>query len=164
MNRMQAWSGMFGTGSVSGIVSPDYAVYKILGDHDCNYLLTRLKAIDLVSQFAIESKGIGTGFNRLYNDRLGAISISLPPPDEQKAITNWIEANTRKLSSAISRSEREIELMREYRMRLTADIVTGKLDVRTAAAKLPAEPEEVIISENSTDEAGIADETEIEET
>ena len=32
--------------------------------------------------------------------------------------------------------EREIELPREYRTRLIADVVTGKLDVREAAAKL----------------------------
>lgn len=30
--------------------------------------------------------------------------------------------------------------MQEYRIRLTADIVTGKLDVRAAAAKLPDLP------------------------
>jgi type I restriction enzyme S subunit len=33
--------------------------------------------------------------------------------------------------------EREIELLREYRTRLVADVVTGKLDVREAAARLP---------------------------
>ena len=36
--------------------------------------------------------------------------------------------------------QREIELLREYRTRLIADVVTGKLDVREAAAKLPDEP------------------------
>ena len=36
------------------------------------------------------------------------------------------------------RTEREIALMQEYRTRLTADVVTGKLDVRPAAAHLPA--------------------------
>jgi type I restriction enzyme S subunit len=35
--------------------------------------------------------------------------------------------------------EREIELLREYRTRLVADVVTGKLDVREAAARLPDE-------------------------
>ncbi len=30
--------------------------------------------------------------------------------------------------------------MQEYRTRLTADLVTGKLDVREAAAQLPAPP------------------------
>jgi len=31
-------------------------------------------------------------------------------------------------------------LLREYRTRLVADVVTGKLDVRPAAHQLPAEP------------------------
>lgn len=45
--------------------------------------------------------------------------------------------------TVISRTEREIELLREYRTRLTADVVTGKLDVRQAAERLPAETEYV---------------------
>ncbi len=32
---------------------------------------------------------------------------------------------------------REIDLLHEYRTRLVADIITGKLDVRDAAAELP---------------------------
>ncbi len=44
------------------------------------------------------------------------------------------------VDAAISRLEREIELLREYRTRLVADVVTGKLDVREAAAQLPDEP------------------------
>ena len=38
-----------------------------------------------------------------------------------------------------SRTQREIDLLREYRTRLIADVVTGKLDVREAAARLPDE-------------------------
>jgi type I restriction enzyme S subunit len=45
-------------------------------------------------------------------------------------------------TSTIARFEREITLLREYRTRLTADVVTGKLDVRAAAAQLPEEAEE----------------------
>ena len=37
---------------------------------------------------------------------------------------------------------RQIELLREYRIRLIANVVTGKLDVREAAARLPDEVEE----------------------
>ena len=39
-------------------------------------------------------------------------------------------------------AETEIGLLREYRIRLIADVVTGKLDVLEAAAKLPDEPED----------------------
>jgi type I restriction enzyme S subunit len=49
------------------------------------------------------------------------------------------------MSDAIARTEREIALMQEYRTRLTADLVTGKLDVREAAAHLPAPPLETAV-------------------
>ena len=39
-------------------------------------------------------------------------------------------------------AENEISLLREYRTRLIADVVTGKLDVREAAARLPDDAEE----------------------
>ncbi len=43
------------------------------------------------------------------------------------------------ISTAITRARRQIELIQEYRTRLIADVVTGKLDVREAAAQLPDE-------------------------
>ena len=54
------------------------------------------------------------------------------------------------IEAAISRLEREIELVGEYRKRLVADVVTGKLDVREAAMHLPDEaaPD---IAEDDTD-------------
>ena len=45
----------------------------------------------------------------------------------------------RESSVPSNRLEREIDLLREYRTRLVADVVTGKLDVRDIAAKLPEE-------------------------
>jgi len=65
------------------------------------------------------------------------IKVVFPPIDEQKAIVPIVEKETEPLSNAIARTKREIALMQEYRIRLNADIVTGKLDVREAAAELP---------------------------
>ena len=48
-------------------------------------------------------------------------------------IVQQIEESTLGLNAAIDRSHREISLLREYRTRLIADVVTGKLDVREAA-------------------------------
>ena len=47
--------------------------------------------------------------------------------------------SSRDPNTAISRLDREIDLLREYRTRLVADVVTGKLDVREAAVRLPEE-------------------------
>ena len=73
---------------------------------------------------------------------IGALTIFLPPLSEQDLIVQSIEDSTSPLNAAMSRAEREISLMQEYRTRLTADVVTGKLDVRDAAADLPALTEE----------------------
>lgn len=67
------------------------------------------------------------------------IVCPLPPKREQESILVFLESELFGIRNAISRVEREIELLREYRTRLVADVVTGKLDVRAAAAKLPDE-------------------------
>lgn len=53
----------------------------------------------------------------------------------------YLDAQTGKLDRAMDAARREIELLEELRTRLIADVVTGKLDVREAAAHLPEEPE-----------------------
>jgi type I restriction enzyme S subunit len=65
------------------------------------------------------------------------ISCPLPPKSEQLAILTFVESELSGVRTAVSRLEREIELLREYRTRLVADVVTGKLDVREVAALLP---------------------------
>ena len=61
------------------------------------------------------------------------MSQPVPPVDEQVAIVEYLD----KATAAIDRTHRETELMRGYRERLIADVVTGKLDVRKAAERLP---------------------------
>ncbi|WKZ78773.1 MAG: restriction endonuclease subunit S [Candidatus Kapaibacterium sp.] len=79
----------------------------------------------------------GAAQPKLTQDRLMSISIAVAPPEEQVVIVNQISEETRPLITAIVRLEREIELIREFRTRLVSDVVTGKLDVREAAATLP---------------------------
>jgi len=62
-----------------------------------------------------------------------AIPIPVPPVEEQELIIVQLSNNTAALRAAITRTQRQIELVREYRTRLIADVVTGKLDVRGAA-------------------------------
>ena len=64
-------------------------------------------------------------------------SLALPPRDEQDSLVESIERSTRELSGVIVSAERSTSFLREYRARLIADVVTGKLDVREAAAGLP---------------------------
>jgi len=68
--------------------------------------------------------------------------VPLPPLPEQAAIVEYIDAKCAKIDSAITSDRKVIELLKEFRTRLIADVVTGKLDVRDVAEKLPEEPEE----------------------
>ena len=63
--------------------------------------------------------------------------IPLPPRDEQEAIVDFCDKHSTHIDLATELARREIELMEEYRTRLIADVVTGKLDVRKAAEDLP---------------------------
>ena len=72
--------------------------------------------------------------------RMKDIELPVPPSlTEQARIVEALEAQSLEFTTAISRLAREIDLLREYRTRLVADVVTGKLDVRVAAAQLPEE-------------------------
>ena len=60
--------------------------------------------------------------------------VLIPPRSEQDRIVAWIDTQWNQLTLAIEHAKREIELIYEYRTRLIADVVTGKLDVRGAVA------------------------------
>lgn len=74
---------------------------------------------------------------------LRAFPILRPPIVEQQAIIDDIARQTVAVSKAVEDAQREISLLREYRIRLIAEVVTGKLDVREAAARLPQEAEDL---------------------
>lgn len=73
--------------------------------------------------------------------RIGSKSIALPCLSEQKNIVRHLDKSSVIIDAAIARAQRQIELLEEYRTRLIADVVTGKVDVRAAAA-LPEEEDE----------------------
>ena len=104
----------------------------------------------------LELNGSTVGHLRL--GQITAIPLLICPVTEQEAIVRHIDRKSEELDKAISRAQQEISLLREYRTRLIADVVTGKLDVRDAAALLPelegeALPDEAEVDELDAEEA-----------
>ena len=60
-----------------------------------------------------------------------SIAIAVPPREEQDLIIKWAEELFRPLDAAIAADRQAIALLEEFRTRLIADVVTGKLDVRS---------------------------------
>jgi len=115
--------------------------------HWLNYLLNSFRFWAYARSLALVSLHQAN----LNSSRYGRINIPVPPRADQDSIVEQINEQTGAIEIAIARTEREIALMQEYRTRLTADIVTGKLDVREAAAKLPELRAEAI-AESSDDD------------
>ena len=68
--------------------------------------------------------------------------VIVPPLPEQTAIAAHLDQATAAINAAIDTAHRQTELMRAYRASLIAHVVTGKLDVRAAAAQVPPESAE----------------------
>ena len=65
-------------------------------------------------------------------DKYNLLQITAPPIEEQESIVELIECESTKIDHTISRIEKEITLLQEYRTALISEVVTGKIDVREA--------------------------------
>ena len=78
------------------------------------------------------SSGTGSTKAALTCEDIRHFTIVLPSIEEQERLLEQIRCELARVDTAIKRARREIELMEEYRTRLIADVVTGKIDVREA--------------------------------
>ena len=87
---------------------------------------------------AAQKARMGRGFTvvHIYPHQIKRIALALPPLPEQTAIARFLDDAAANTNKAIDRTKREIKLLQEYRTRLIADVVTGKLDVRETGTVL----------------------------
>lgn len=128
MNRMQAWSGMFALSSYKGLVSPDYSVFTTIALSNPKYFEYLFRAPLLVEQFAQRSKGIGSGFNRLYTADFGALHVMAPPLPEQSAIIRFLDYADRRIQRNIRAKKKLIALLNEQKQAIIHHAVTRGLD------------------------------------
>lgn len=99
--------------------------------------LNKILPFFLFCQFYITGK---SGFLRsivncvsiahLTFEKLINITFLHPPLDEQSKICEYMQHRISKIDKSIKQIQREIDLIKEYRIRLISDAVTGKIDVR----------------------------------
>ncbi len=117
-----------------------------------NYFSLLLTGVQRELLELVEIAGHGTCC--LRTDAWSVFRLPLPPVDEQEVICRFLNDELSSVNAGISRLTQEIDLLREYRKRLVADVVTGKLDVREAAAGLPdVDPINAGVGDSELDEA-----------
>ena len=91
----------------------------------------------------IELASRGSTVPHFNIEDIGVLLVLTPPvPETDSHWPRYLDHETAVIDAAIARARRQIELIEEYRTRLIADVVTGKLDVREAAARLPDESDD----------------------
>ena len=104
------------------VLLPEFGLQSVLDTYFQNQLLCR---------------GTGSTAVGIKASKLPQLRIVCPPLFEQRTILTHLQTALARYDRERAAGLQQIELLQEYRTRLIADIVTGKLDVREAAASLP---------------------------
>ncbi len=123
------------------------------------FLLRCLQDRLIATQLHVAANGI-TRYG-LSQDSIKSCLVPVPPLQEQQELVTHLMGATRDLTLAITKAQAEIDLIREYRTRLVADVVTGQLDVRHL--DLPEIEESLIESIESVEADDLEDSNESEE-
>lgn len=129
MNKMKAWQGSYGISDYTGIVSPAYFIFDVSFDN-LEYFHYAIRSKVYVNFFAQASDGIRVGQWDLQMDKMKEIPFIVPPSDEQTAIIGYIKHMLPQYDVIIKKLTAEVETLEEYKIKLIADVVTGKIDVR----------------------------------
>lgn len=133
-----------------GFGSTEFHVIRPSGAVTVPYLY-RITTLSEFRRLGADEMTGAAGQQRVPAEFIANFLIPLPPLPEQTAIAEYLDAQTAKIDAAIAAARREIELLREYRERLIADVVTGKVDVREVAQRLPEELEEPELLQEETE-------------
>lgn len=130
LNNQQAWRGSVGVSFHSGIVSPAYIVLSLdntLDSHYANYLF---RSRCMVDQYFVISRGVGSIQRNLYWSALKRVVVPIPSKKEQMEIVEYLDGLNNKFDDTIKKLTEEVAVLEEYKNKIIADTVTGKIDVR----------------------------------
>ena len=133
MNHMDLLTGYVDIAVQEGVTSPDYRVFSIRNSakyYPQFYLLLLQLCYKsrLFYPFGQGSSQLGRW--RLPTEAFNGFFYPVPPYEEQVEIANYIQVQNSKFALLIQKSKRSIELLKERRVSLISDVITGKFDVR----------------------------------
>lgn len=128
VNIILCWMGAVGRSAYNGVTSPAYDVYKPLHDTNSKYYHYLFRT----SQFNGECYRYGRGIMlmrwRTYSTEFRAISVPLPPEDEQKRIVDFLDKKIDDVDRLIGNVQKQIEKLKAYKQSLITEVVTKGID------------------------------------
>ncbi|ATY86003.1 hypothetical protein CVV65_14595 [Kyrpidia spormannii] len=136
------YGATIGKTAILGIEACTNQACCVLAEPRRGVLVRFIQSAVIAAKGYLVRQGYGGGQPNINSEIVHSLRIPVPPYREQTAIAEYLDAQSAKIDAAISAARREIELLHEYLERLIVDVVTGKVDVREVAARLPEEPPE----------------------
>ncbi|MEY8860150.1 restriction endonuclease subunit S [Tenacibaculum singaporense] len=85
---------------------------------------------DIFQESLEQVKAFGSTFSFLGLSNMGNFPFILPPINEQKKISQFINQKIGDLDDTIDKVNKELVFLKEYKTALISEVVTGKIDVR----------------------------------
>lgn len=118
-NKMSIRAGALGVAAEDGLVTYHYEVMRPLPGHDARYLVYLMKSEWFIAELVRRERGIGAGEQANVRTTevpfrvLKMIDCWLPALTEQRAIADFLDAETARIDALIEKQTKLIELLRE---------------------------------------------------
>ena len=126
-NMMRMWQGAVGVAPADGLISPAYVVARPFPEVEPRYYSYLFRTGDYMREVNKFSRGIVSDRNRLYWDEFKQMPSAFPPPDEQKAISDFLDAHERLAARLVRNKRRLIALLNEKKQAMVNRAVTRGL-------------------------------------
>lgn len=132
INKMKAWQGSLAISEHRGIVSPAYYIYEPLNSNNLlnnNFIHNQIRSKYFIQSYKNFSKGIRVGQWDLESELFTRLNLFLPPFDEQRKISEFIQREITKIDNLISKQEQLIQLLEEQRKAVILQAITKGLNL-----------------------------------
>jgi len=123
-NMMRMWQGAVGVAPEDGLVSPAYVVARPYPKAEPRYFSYLFRTDAYKNEVDGFSRGIVKDRNRLYWQDFKRMPSCFPPPAEQKAIADYLDANAVKVRRFIRNRRRLIAVLNEQKQAIINRAVT----------------------------------------
>ena len=135
---MRSFQGGLERAWARGCIRSSYVVLRATTEISCDYFGFLFKSTGYINALRSTADFIRDGQD-LNFDNFCRVDLPFPPLDEQRRIGKALNKRIEAISRAIEKSRQEMALLSEFRQRLVADMVTGRIDVRQVPSDLRTE-------------------------
>jgi type I restriction enzyme S subunit len=131
-NMMRMWQGAVGVVPVDGLVSPAYVVARPYSGTESRYFTYLFRTNAYMNEVDGYSRGIVKDRNRLYWQDFKRMPSCMPPYEEQKSISDYLDANAIRVRLFIRNRRRLIKVLNEQKQAIINRAVTRGFDSKVS--------------------------------